>query len=124
MLSCKFELDISNAGSIILKIILVLVFGVPNPSNLPTVYPFTLLRYAIFTDVGANAVLLARFPFPDVFSPVSPDKGSLAFTFIVQKLTLVLFSVSPCQNSLSVHFVFGPVSRVRFSVWPIIIAVT
>jgi hypothetical protein len=103
---------------------LVLIVSVPNPPNFSAINPFTLLRNTVLADIGSDTVLLARLPLAYVFSAVCPDESSLAFSLIIQKLTLVLLAVSPGENALAVHFVFRPVSRVRFPVRPIVVAIT
>lgn len=101
----KFKFKCSICFSFILKIVLVLIIMVIEPSNFPTIKPFTLLRNAVFANVCSHTMLLSRLPLAYVFSAICPNESTVAFTFIIQKLTLVLLSISPGKNALSVHFV-------------------
>jgi hypothetical protein len=59
------------------------------------VNPLALSLLPVLADVRANAVLFASLPLSNVLSAICPDKGTLAFTFVVDEVTLIFFAVPP-----------------------------
>ena len=94
----------------------LLVFSVVTlsiePAHLAAILPLALLRNSILTDVSANTVLFACFPLANVLSSISPDEGTLAFSLIVDEVTLILLAIFPCQYTVAIHFVLAPISSI------------
>jgi hypothetical protein len=68
---------------------------VADPLNLAAVLPLALLLDTLFTDVGADSVLLSGLPLADVLAAISPNEGTVALAFIIYEVTLVHFAVLP-----------------------------
>ena len=83
-----------------------------NPPYLSSILPLALLLNTFFAYVHSNAVLLALLPLSNVLAAISPDEGALAFTLVINKVTLVLLPVLPGEYALTVHLVFRPISSV------------
>ena len=83
-----------------------------NPLDFTTVLPFTLLLDTLFADISADSMLLASLPLANIFATILPNKGTMAFTFIVYELATVHFTILPLKLAFAIHFVLTPVTGI------------
>ena len=82
--------------SVLLTIyVIVFVFTFTKPFLFAPVNPLALSLLSVFADVRADTVLFACLPLSDVLSAIGPDEGTLAFSFVVDEVSLIFFAVPP-----------------------------
>ena len=83
-----------------------------DPLDLPSVLPLALLLHSVLTDISADSMLFACFPFADVLAAVCPDESTVALSLIIDELTRVHLAIFPLELAITVHFILAPVTYV------------
>jgi len=57
-------------------------------------------------------MLLSGLPLSNVLTAISPNESTLALTFVIDEVSVVLLPVFPGQITLAIHLVLLPIASI------------